>query len=531
MRLANVIGRSALLGLCCSALYIGAAYAEPGHFEEKAWGYDEGSYGSRAEFPETEPNGTAATANAMACGDVIRPAAISPALDWDYYSFTATVGTLLTLGTDAQDVGGTILDSRIRLYSADGTTQLATDDDSGPGAASLISNFPAPYTGTYYARVQYYSDTGTGTGTYRFFLTCTVPQPPPANDTCAGALVIEPCSAGTRTGTTAAATNNYGAVLIPCTGYTANGRDVVYSVVLQAGETLNVSYTQLTSDASVYLVTDCSNPVASCVAGADATLTGVAEVFSYVAGASGTYYLILDSYSLNSGANWTLTYSITCPPPDGACCFFDGSCFVVPEAACQGLYQGNGTVCDPNPCAQPHGACCVEYVCTETTALECQGEYYGDGSVCDPSPCPPPPPEGACCLNNYDCSIQSESACLGQGGVYYGDGSTCDPTPCPRPFGACCFEDGSCQYLFEEDCYALQGQYYGTGTVCEPNPCPQPPATGACCIGADCVIVTAIECETLQGLYLGDGTVCEGVVCDPVPTDEETWGSIKNRYR
>jgi hypothetical protein len=39
--------------------------------------------------------------------------------------------------------------------------------------------------------------------------------------------------------------------------------------------------------------------------------------------------------------------------PTGACCFVDGPCLVLGQAACGdqgGNYMGNGTTCDPNPC-------------------------------------------------------------------------------------------------------------------------------------------------------------------------------------
>ena len=41
------------------------------------------------------------------------------------------------------------------------------------------------------------------------------------------------------------------------------------------------------------------------------------------------------------------------PPPIGACCFSDGSCVVTGQQQCEGqhgIYRGNGTTCDPNPC-------------------------------------------------------------------------------------------------------------------------------------------------------------------------------------
>ena len=38
-----------------------------------------------------------------------------------------------------------------------------------------------------------------------------------------------------------------------------------------------------------------------------------------------------------------------CPQPEGACCAPDGTCTVTAEADCDGLYEGDGTDCSPNP--------------------------------------------------------------------------------------------------------------------------------------------------------------------------------------
>jgi len=40
--------------------------------------------------------------------------------------------------------------------------------------------------------------------------------------------------------------------------------------------------------------------------------------------------------------------------PTGACCFSDGTCLVTSPEECSGVYQGNGTDCDPNECPQPN---------------------------------------------------------------------------------------------------------------------------------------------------------------------------------
>ncbi|MEZ4650727.1 MAG: hypothetical protein R3E97_18485 [Candidatus Eisenbacteria bacterium] len=77
----------------------------------------------------------------------------------------------------------------------------------------------------------------------------------------------------------------------------------------------------------------------------------------------------------------------------GACCLVDGSCSILTETECTesgGTYQGQGVLCDPNPCPQPAatGACCFDDgSCAVTTEADCGGAYLGDGTVCDPNPC------------------------------------------------------------------------------------------------------------------------------------------------
>lgn len=226
-----------------------------------------------------------------------------------------------------------------------------------------------------------------------------------------------------------------------------------------------------------------------------------------------------------------------CPQPQGACCFEDGSCQVLTAGACDaagGTYQGNNSPCSPNPCPQPEpmGACCfANGDCTVLTQAECEptptrpeqtpprsttrkrggGVYQGDGTDCDPNPCPQP---GACCVPGVSCQVVPESVCDSNGGEFQGSGSDCDPDPCVEPVGACCYEDGSCSMLSEADCVASGGAYEGDGVACNPNPCPQP-GEGACCFSdGSCTIATADFCAgELNGSYQGDGTDCDPNPC------------------
>lgn len=259
-----------------------------------------------AVVPEVEPNDDFTSANAAACGDAIRPAAVDVPDDIDWYSFTVNAGDLITLGTDA-DGGSPIDDTIIGLFDASGT-QLAIDDDSGPGYYSLISNFPAPAAGTYYFGVIAYD--AAATGTYQAFITCQAAPAGPPNDICANAIEL-PCGAVNLSGSTAGAQNNYNPGAAGCTGYTAAGLDVVYMITAYNGQGINLTYTS-SADASFYIVTDCGDPVASCIAGADDTVSGQAETLSFNFPASGTYYLVLDSYGTGSFGNWTLTGTNQC---------------------------------------------------------------------------------------------------------------------------------------------------------------------------------------------------------------------------
>lgn len=135
------------------------------------------------------------------------------------------------------------------------------------------------------------------------------------------------------------------------------------------------------------------------------------------------------------------------PPPitnTGACCI-GTDCTITTETNCideGGIYQGNNTICSPNPCST--GACCVGTDCSIQSEPDCillGGTYQGDDTVCDPSPCGS---TGACCVGT-DCTIETEADCIGIGGVYQGDGTTCDTNPCFLPECMCGFNafDGS----------------------------------------------------------------------------------------
>jgi len=116
-------------------------------------------------------------------------------------------------------------------------------------------------------------------------------------------------------------------------------------------------------------------------------------------------------------------YSMTCTCPCccGACCD-GGSCVDSLSGPCEGVFQGKGTSCDPNPCA---GICCtitgtantegVEGFCEETDQATClanNGTWYS-GKTC----------ENAIC--SCDCADPGFSATCAGGSVSFIIGKAC----------------------------------------------------------------------------------------------------------
>ncbi|MFQ5494897.1 MAG: dockerin type I domain-containing protein, partial [Phycisphaerae bacterium] len=67
-----------------------------------------------------------------------------------------------------------------------------------------------------------------------------------------------------------------------------------------------------------------------------------------------TYTILVASF--DDASRGAITVELTCPCPRGACCLPDGSCLDVRSDEClalDGVFQGDGVSCTPNPCAPP----------------------------------------------------------------------------------------------------------------------------------------------------------------------------------
>lgn len=137
--------------------------------------------------------------------------------------------------------------------------------------------------------------------------------------------------------------------------------------------------------------------------------------------------------------------------------------------------------------------------------------------------------QGACCFPDGSCAVLDQITCEELGGDYQeGGASTCDPNPCIAATGACCHVDGTCDLMVEAECIDHDDIFQGVGTTCDPSPCAK---AGACCEGEECELFTEDHCEEHGGVYSGDGVLCDPNPCAATPEENQTWGTIKARYR
>jgi hypothetical protein len=149
----------------------------------------------------------------------------------------------------------------------------------------------------------------------------------------------------------------------------------------------------------------------------------------------------------------------------------------------------------PSACCGPAtGACCAGETCSILTEADCGGGIYqGDGTVCDPNPCE----TGACCHDDNSCEILSSADCATAGGTYQGGGTVCDPNPCA--------ENAACCYVTS---IRLQASISGS-TLCAPD---------SCSVSADSIIDTTWTDFSGFESCLTDavgGGVVTGAVADP----------------
>ncbi len=114
-----------------------------------------------AGLSESEPNGTSATADGPVTLGVLNCASITPSGDDDFWSFTIAGQAQVVIETfdgNGQQACTNAQDTHIFLFDTDGVTQIASNDDIGPGDRCSRITVPALAAGTYTVRVIEFGD-------------------------------------------------------------------------------------------------------------------------------------------------------------------------------------------------------------------------------------------------------------------------------------------------------------------------------------------------------------------------------------
>jgi hypothetical protein len=155
--------------------------------------------------------------------------------------------------------------------------------------------------GTYYVVVDGYAGAACG---YTLSISCTDCSGPVENENC-GSCAPLACGAIDMTVDTRSTNNDYDpGAGNSCTGYSASGGDLVWCVCIPAnGGTIDLSVEEVDYDASVYLVTDCADPVGSCLSGSDCYPWPCFNSIFYTngSGADINAYLIIDGFGGGAG--------------------------------------------------------------------------------------------------------------------------------------------------------------------------------------------------------------------------------------
>ena len=165
---------------------------------------------------------------------------------------------------------------------------------------------------------------------------------------------------------------------------------------------------------------------------------------------------------------WT---PVNCALP-GACCLPNGTCQLLSAADCGvagGTFNGEGTQCTGDACAQDLCPCCFASTggCITLPPASCiaAGGVAGPlGQTCTGYVCFP---TGACCLPDGTCiGPVSPEQCAAQNGVFKGNNTVCTASTCPQPTGAACFPNGFCLQLTQAQANSAGATWKGPGTDC-----------------------------------------------------------------
>jgi len=392
-----------------------------------------------------------------------------------------TTGRGATL-TRAMTLGETVI---IRIAGASDATGTGSPF-VGFGGYDLVVSPPVPQGSCCIGSCCAVTGQASCTGTWTIGGVCTPNTcPAPANDACANAVALTLNTPATGDNCNATSTNDGPAATCQASG----GKGVWFTFTPASTGYYRISSCGSNQDTilSVF-TTDCTTFAAVSGGCDDDTCDGITPPGSGNASdirfvqlqASTLYHIRLSSFGATPSGN---TYTITVSDAvAGACCnATTGACTVVATAAtCASgsTYQGNGTLCNPNSCPQPTGACCT--------------------------------PDGGC-------STLTGAACTTAGGLFQGNASVCSGLVCPVAVGSCCNNTtGVCTYILGTS--TCSGGTFTSGGFCSPNSCPQP---GACCVAGCCSVTLQSACT---GTWGPANSTCTPGLCG-TPVNNECAGA------
>lgn len=345
---------------------------------------------------------------------------------------------------------------------------------------------------------------------------------------------------GTFTGTTVGFAHDYDEVC-PYSGSTAP--DVVYAFAPPAGLlAINVDLCYSSYDTKVYVYVNGATPGAPLACNDDYYFAAPCYTYSSFVGpvpvtAGNIYYIVIDGYGGSSGSYSMTVSDAGVPPPYGACCFPSGDCTFTTEIGCAGIWQGENTLCEPNPCPPPPP---VE--CPPGALLEVE-----DNGGCNSTPqvFQPLNPQAAGCAVMCGTAWANTSSrdtdwlvSIGTGGTMTGTATGEFPMQYLLIYGTDCAAPGylyavgdpgvpvTLSYVVEDGAEVwnwIGSAEFGNWPesdwvfdVCGiKNP---PPPPGACCRGELCLVMDQELCIFVGGTFTAPGVLCDPNPCEPVPS-------------
>lgn len=131
-----------------------------------------------------------------------------------------------------------------------------------------------------------------------------------APDTCAAARDLTDAAGAAGGATVTGDTTGYANDTQPpgsCTGFTPDGPDAIYAVDAVAGETIVASVASAGWDVSLFIAATCAFD-AACLIGADSG--GATEAVQWTVAATGTYYVVVESWDPGAFGAYTLSVEL-----------------------------------------------------------------------------------------------------------------------------------------------------------------------------------------------------------------------------